>query len=126
MGHLTDLMATCVDVAGASYPETYKGNQILPAEGRSLMPAILEDRPLHDTLCWEHEGNCAIRAGNWKLVARSKLTKGHRVNPGVSWELYDLNTDRSELNDLSGQYPQKVSDLAETWMNWAKRINAIQ
>jgi arylsulfatase len=126
MGHLTDLMATCVDVAGASYPEIYKGNQILPPEGRSLMPAILEDRPLHDTLCWEHEGNCAVRAGNWKLVARSKLTKDHKVNPEVSWELYDLNTDRSELNDLSGQHPRKVSELAATWMDWAKRINIIQ
>jgi arylsulfatase len=126
MGHLTDLMATCVDVAGASYPETYKGNQILPSEGRSLMPAILEDKPLHDTLCWEHEGNCAVRAGNWKLVARNKLTKDHRVNSGVSWELYDLNTDRSELNDLSGRYPSKVSELSDVWTKWAERTGALQ
>lgn len=126
MGHVTDLMPTCTDVAGASYPKKHKGHQILPSEGKSLMPAILDDQPLHDTLCWEHEGNCAIRAGNWKLVAKSKVKKDHTVNNEVLWELYDMNTDRSELNDLSRQYLSKVSELTGAWMKWAEQTGVLQ
>jgi arylsulfatase len=63
-----DIMATCVDLAGAKYPTEFGGKKILPMEGKSLMPAFA-DKPIErDAIYWEHEGNAAIRVGDWKLV----------------------------------------------------------
>ena len=71
MGHLVDIMATCVDVGGAKYPKTYKGREITPLEGRSLRPVFEgKQRAGHPHICWEHEGNRAVRQGDWKLVNR--------------------------------------------------------
>ncbi|MHC4568526.1 MAG: arylsulfatase, partial [Planctomycetota bacterium] len=96
-GHLIDIMATCVDVSLAEYPSEYKGNSITPMEGRSLVPAF-DSKPIErEAIYWEHEGNRAVRQGKWKLVSR---------HPG-EWELYDLEADRTELNDLAQKHPAK-------------------
>ncbi|MHC4240780.1 MAG: arylsulfatase [Planctomycetota bacterium] len=114
-GHLIDIMATCVDVAGAKYPSEYKGNRIIPMEGRSLVPAF-ENKPIErDAIYWEHEGNRAVRKGKWKLVSR---------HPG-KWELYDLEADRTELNDLSGKYTRTAEELKGMYETWAARC-AVQ
>ncbi|MBM3744399.1 MAG: arylsulfatase [Acidobacteria bacterium] len=113
-GHLIDLMATCLDVAGAPYPDTCGGHRITPLEGRSLVP-IFEGRRRQDhfEIYWEHEGNRAIRQGRWKLVSR---------HPD-RWELYDLDADRTEMNDLSPKNPQKTEELAGHYQQWARRCN---
>ena len=114
-GHLVDIMATCVDIAGARYPSEYKGNKIIPMEGRSLVPAF-DNKPIErEALYWEHEGNRAVRKGKWKLVSR---------HPG-GWELYDLEADRTELNNLAQKYPQKVEQLKAMYESWAARC-AVQ
>jgi arylsulfatase A-like enzyme len=110
-GHLIDIMATCIDVAGAKYPSRYKGHKITPAEGKSLLPAF-DNRPIQrEALYWEHEGNRAIRKGRWKLVSKY---------PG-RWELYDLEADRTEMNNLADKYPELVRELAAMYNAWAKR-----
>lgn len=120
--HLIDIMATCAEVGQADYPETYNGHEIIPLEGMSLAP-LFEGRPAGDRqepLCWEHEGNRAIRDGRWKLVSKhSKPEEGR-------WELYDLKQDRSELNDLAGEMPDKVAELRAQWENWADRVGVIE
>ena len=83
-GHLIDVMATCVDVAGATYPQNLGGTAILPMEGRSLLPALRGEPSQPRTLFWEHEGNRAARDGKWKLVAtpgRSVEVVRHRCRP---------------------------------------------
>jgi arylsulfatase len=115
-GHLIDIMATCADVAGAKYPEKFKGEAITLLEGKSLVPAFA-DKPIErDAIFWEHEGNRAVRAGQWKLVAKA---------PAGRWELYDLESDRVEGNDLSGKYPDKTKELTAKWEAWAKRAHVI-
>ncbi len=101
-GQLTDVMATCLDVAGAEYPETYNGYDILPLEGTSLTPIFDNRDNGKEYLIWEHEGNSAVRKGKWKLVKRY---------PG-EWELYDIEADRPELNNLVNENPDVVSELA--------------
>jgi arylsulfatase len=111
-GHLVDLMATCVDLAGARYPEAYRGTPIQPLEGRSLRPAF-EGRRIErtDAIYWEHEGNRAMCDGRWKLVSRFP----------DRWELYDLEADRSELNDLAARDPARVERMVAQYERWASR-----
>jgi arylsulfatase A-like enzyme len=113
-GHLIDIMATCVDVANAKYPTEFKGNSIPPMEGRSLVSAFADKAIERDALFWEHEGNAAVRVGDWKLV---------RFGRSGNWELYDLSKDRSELNDLSTKQPERVKTLTAKWEAWAERAH---
>ena len=110
-GHLIDIMATCVDVARAQYPSEYKGKKITPMEGRSLVPAFGNKPIEREAIYWEHEGNRAVRQGKWKLVSR---------HPG-KWELYDLEADRTELNNLIEKNPAKAEELKAMYEAWAKR-----
>ena len=113
-GHLVDIMATCVNVAGATYPAEFKGKPILPMEGKSLLPA-LDNKPIsREALYWEHEGNAAVRVGDWKLV---------RLGRGGSWELYDLAADRTELHDLAAAKPGLARELTKKWDAWAERTH---
>lgn len=114
--HLIDLMATVVDVSGATYPHTVDGVSIHPMEGVSLVPTF-EGKPLERAapLCWEHEGNKAIRDGRWKLVAKH----------GQPWELYDLSIDRAESNNLAVQEPDAAKRLGRAWQEWADRVGVL-
>ncbi|SIO29969.1 arylsulfatase [Singulisphaera sp. GP187] len=112
VGHIVDVMATCVDVSGARHPAGAERRDVLPLEGRSLVPALRgEPEPAPRTLFWEHEGHRAVRDGRWKLVARK----------GQAWELYDIEVDRSELHDLAAREPRRVARLATAWDEWAAR-----
>jgi arylsulfatase A-like enzyme len=113
-GHLVDIMATCVDVGDAKYPAQFQGKPIIAMEGRSLVPAFA-DKPIErEALYWEHEGNAAVRVGDWKLV---------RFGRNGTWELYDLKADRTELHDLAAGQPERAKELAAKWDAWAERAN---
>ena len=104
-------MATCLDVADAAYPTHFNGNDILPLEGTSLVP-IFHDQDNHKgALIWEHEGNKAVRQGDWKLVCKHL----------GDWELYNLLENRTETDDLASQYPDVVSELRSIYDAWAER-----
>lgn len=115
-GHLIDIMATCVDVSGAAYPAERKGRAVPPMEGRSLRPAFAGRPIAREALFWEHEGNRALRVGDWKLVAR---------DPGGPWELYDLRRDRTEMRNLAGSEPERVREMSAAWDRWARRTHAV-
>lgn len=122
--HLIDIMATCIDIAGLEYPETYNGNTIQPYEGKSLAPAFTNKPVEREYIFWEHEGNRAIRSGKWKLVSRTQKVKIVTETDKQAWELYDIENDRSETIDLAQQYPEKVKKLSELWEKEALRTKA--
>jgi arylsulfatase len=111
-GHVIDIMATCLDAAGAEYPRTRNGRDIQPLEGRSMLPSARgESEHGSRPLFWEHEGNRAVRAGEWKLVQRDLR----------DWELYNMREDRTELSDLAEKEPERVKQMAEMYDEWAAR-----
>lgn len=116
-GHIIDMMATCLDLAGGKYPTIYKDQKIKATTGLSLVPLFKgQSWKGHDALFFEHEGNRAVRQGNWKLVSNY---------PDNKWHLFDLLKDRSELNDLSSQNPAKVKELNTLYEAWASRSDVI-
>lgn len=121
-GHLIDIMPTCLELAGVRYPEEFNGNATTPPEGLSLLPAIADRKLDREFLLWEHEGNRAIRIGNWKLV--SKVGEQMKFNPEDenAWELYDLERDPSETENLAAKYPDRVKKMAAKWEEEAVRL----
>lgn len=104
--HLIDLFPTALDVAGIKKPKLVQGVEVPPSPGRSIVPAFRKDlTQLHDSLWWFHEGNRALRVGEWKVVA---LAKGE-------WELYDLRRDRGEEHNLAGEQPERLKDMVTRW-----------
>ncbi|MEO5917427.1 MAG: arylsulfatase [Luteolibacter sp.] len=113
--HVIDIMATLVDVAHAGYPKTRAGTAVLPMEGVSLAPTFKPGGKLEGrSICYQHEGSKAIRKGDWKLVMGAKL-------PSEAWELYNLNADPCETQNLASGKPELVASLADEWQQWAIR-----
>lgn len=112
--HLIDLAPTILEAAGATQPTARKGVKVQPIEGVSLLPLLKDSGPVSRgvPLFWEHEGNRAVRTDKWKLVATSEQGP---------WELYDMTTDRGEMNDLASEHPDVVKDLAVQWDAYADR-----
>ncbi len=105
-GHVIDLAPTIVAVAGGKPFEMWDGKPVPKSPGQNLTPIFARDSDLdRDCLWWLHEGNRAVRVGNWKLVAA-------RDEP---WELYDLSSDRSETNNVAAANPDKVKELSAVW-----------
>lgn len=115
-GHIVDVMATLVDIVGATYPKERAGVATQPMEGVSLRPAFT-NQPLarHAPLFFEHDGSRAVRDSDWKLVSTR----------GGEWELYNIAADRTEMNNLASKEPDKVKDLARRWDEWARRTNVL-
>ena len=71
------------------------------------MPVFTKDGSVsHDYFWWFHEGNRAVRVGDWKLVSAGK---------DAPWELYDLGTDRCEMKDVAAKQPAKVKEFEQVW-----------
>jgi arylsulfatase A-like enzyme len=112
VGHIIDIMPTCLEAAGTKYPSSVRGRRLLPMDGISLLPIFAGvERKGHEALFWEFQRNKAVRRGKWKIV-----TVGN--NP---WELYDMEADRTEQHNLASKMPDKVKELAERYEAWAQR-----
>lgn len=114
--HLIDIMATCVDVADAQYPAKWNNEDIKPLEGRSLTTAFAGNDIQREAIYFEHEGNRAIRVGDWKLVAKGATS---------AWELYNVREDRAEMIDLATAEPTRVRILSAMWQKYAERADVL-
>jgi len=114
VGHIIDVLPTCLELAGASLPDEIQGERTKPLEGRSLLPILRgETHTPPRELYWEWSGNCAVRQGKWKLVWDTAARP-------VSWQLFDIEADRTELHDRAAEMPEMVAALKADYKRWAK------
>lgn len=113
VGHIIDLMPTCLQISNAEYPRQIGDKTLVPLDGKSLF-SVLQGNPQNErTLYWEHKGNRAIRKGKWKAVYPQEVKK---------WELYDLDTDRTETKNIAATYPQLIQQMSAEWQTWANLV----
>lgn len=115
--NIVDIMATCVDLAGAQYPAKYHERDILPMEGISFLPLARGGQLDERAIFAEHEGNRMVRKGDWKLVSAQYKSD--------VWELYNIVQDRTEQNNLASQHPEMVEQLAKEYHTWATRCDVL-
>ena len=114
--HVVDIMPTILEAAGAAYPSEVGGHAIQPCDGESFLD-LLDGKAWQreQPIFWEHEGNCAVRVGDVKLV---------RVFGG-DWELYDMERDRTELDDLAGKNDPMQRALTQQYQAWAEQLGVL-
>jgi arylsulfatase len=116
-GHVIDLVPTIREVTGIKQSETINNESVPPPPGSSLIPAFARDVAVpHEYLWWYHIGNRAVRVGDWKLVSWGE---------DRAWELFDLNSDRSETKDLAATMPEKVNELEAIWRKKLEEFQEI-
>ena len=119
--HVTDLMPTFLSIASADYPDEYNGQPIVPLAGKSLLPILRGEASTEfesREMGWSAYGMDAYRQGDWKAL---RLPEPYGNG---DWQLYDLATDPGELRDLAGEYPDRVTALAQAWDIYAE-VNGV-
>ena len=117
--HVMDIMATCAEVAGTTYPDSYDGTPLKPLRSQSLLPLLTgnnpseADRPLY----WEHIGHQAMRRGSWKIISHA---------PEYQWSLFNMESDPTELRDVSAEYPELTQRMTEDYGHWAKEVGVLR
>ena len=113
--HLIDLMPTFVQAAGVQYPKKFANINIQPMEGVSLIPAFSgQSIARQSPIGFEHHGNLALRDGRWKIVS------AYRRAQATKWELYDMEADKTELNNLAAVHPEKIAELVTNYNAYKK------
>ena len=116
VGHVIDVVPTVLELAGVERPAVIGGNPVPASPGCSLVDSFSKDKPsLHESVWWLHEGNRAIRMGQWKAVAAKDQP----------WELYDLSIDRSEHSDMAQSQPEILSRLRDQWEATTQEFTAL-
>jgi arylsulfatase A-like enzyme len=110
--YLIDVMPTVLEAAQSVYLPPLNGNNRFPLEGRSLA-AVFSGKAISQAeyMFWEHEGNRAVRKGNWKAVKDSLSS---------NWMLFDLAADMLEGTDLAIKNPAVLKELTGKWQQWAE------
>jgi arylsulfatase len=124
-GTVMDLLPTFLAVAGAKHPGTqFRGREVLPPRGRSLMPVFYGQAAdvytATDILGWEQGGPRSVRQGDWKLVWDNAGAAAQR-----RWRLFDLAKDRSEQNDLSTTNPEKFAEMQRVWERYDQEVGVV-
>ena len=121
--NVADIMPTLLDVAGASYPKTYKGQKLPPLAGKSWKPMLSNQtdspRSKNEYMAWELFGNRAVRQGDWKIRWEYKPFGKE------AWELYNLREDPSERTDLASKHPKKLKGMIALWNQYVHVNNVI-
>ncbi len=124
VGHIIDLLPTCLEIAGVDYPAFIGDRVITPTPGRSLIHSFSGNSGTpHHALFWEHMASRAVREGDWKLVANGKSAW---VEDIPVWELYNLKDDPFETQNVAGNYPERVEYMQKLYDKWADEVGVLE
>jgi arylsulfatase len=121
--HVMDIAPTFLEIAGATYPDTFEGRKVVPQRGKSMLPVLTGKsdsvRAGDDPVGWEMMGWRAVRMGRWKItwIDRPFGTSG--------WQLFDLAGDPGETRDLHAAEPGQMQSLLERWDAYEKEVGII-
>lgn len=111
--HLVDVLPTLLAVTGTTSPATFPGREPAPLAGVSLAPVLAGEKlPSRPPIHFLHHMDRGLRDGDWKLVS-------FRSGP---WELYHLGNDRTELNNLAAEHPDRVRAMATEWHRMTRDV----
>ncbi len=109
-GHFIDIMATLADISGAEYPGEFNGQKITPMQGVSLIPVLNGEKTARKKpIFWEWRNGQAVYFNGYKIVRQGK---------DKSWDLYNIDNDPSETENLAGKNPAKVKELEQMFREW--------
>ena len=117
--HMMDWMPTILAATGVEYPKEFQSRPITPAEGTSLLPALRGEKLPERTIGFDHQGARALRQGDWKIVWSKRMP--HEIR----WELFNLASDRCEMDDLASREPERVESMVKAWETWARRVQVL-
>jgi arylsulfatase len=122
--HVNDIVPTIYEAIGITPPDTYRGLEQMPISGVAMNYTFDDKEAKTRKLVQYYEmvGHRGIYANGWKAVTRH--------TPGVSfdddvWELYHVEADRSETNDLAKQEPDRLNELIALWWEEAENEGVL-
>jgi arylsulfatase A-like enzyme len=114
-GHLVDFMATALELSGGVYPKINRGQSVRPLRGKSLVPILKGgQREPHEAIYLKYGKYKGVRANQWKIA----WEKG-------PWELYNIDTDRCEQDNVADQHPEILKDLVDRYEAWETEVKAF-
>lgn len=121
--YVTDIMPTLLEVAGLEHPKTFRGRQLEPMSGRSIV-AVLSGKNSNvyqddDFVGGEMQNGKWMRQGHFKAIA---------VAPPFGtgkWALYDVVNDPGETRDLAGQKKDTLNRLILAWERYARKVGVV-
>ena len=127
IGWVGDILPTCLELAGTTYPETFRGAKTSPPEGRSIVPVLKgqEIAPPEFLFSNDKGQQGVIFKGRWKLLIAPGWYHQTSKVPGIEYELYDLEKDLAEKTNLSLQNPEMVQQLTAACEKWQSKCNII-
>jgi len=115
-GHFIDIMPTLVEATGADYPTIFDGQDVIPMQGRSLMPIFQQKKPAdRGAVFWDYSRGKGVRFGKWRLVSDNN----------EPWCLYDMTVDKTETNDLVKEFPEIARKLEVMYLDWMKSTESL-
>ena len=127
VGWVGDILPTCLELAGTTYPETFRGVKTSSPEGRSIVPVLKgqEIAPPEYLFSNDKGQQGVIFKGRWKLLIAPGWYHQTSKVPGTEYELYDLEKDPAEKTNLAQQNPELVEQLKKACEQWQSKCNII-
>ncbi len=119
---VVDIAPTLLEAVGTSFDQTVNGVAQLPVAGRSFLPTVRNPKAAgRQVQYFELRGNRAITSGRWRAIAIHACGQPYEAD---RWELYDIETDFSESQNLASENPAKLAELKTLWHHeWARHGN---
>lgn len=115
-----DLAPTFYQLAGLEYPAEWKGKEVKPLAGKSMIPILKGNQDaFHDStyvFALEHRGRVMLRKGKWKLL---NITSPFSEE---NFELYDLSEASDEQNNVKDEYPEIYRELIQEWNSYSNSV----